>query len=236
MKKYNPNIHHRRSIRLKGYDYSQSGLYFITICTQNRQCLLGEISEGKMILNNAGKMVENCWYEIPAHFPNIKLHHMVVMPNHFHGIIEIVGANKYSPHEYSPRKMANNHSPHNHLPDNGVKNTPPDDGAKNVSPDKGANNNSPQQSGTIGSVVRGFKIGVSKWFRKNYPHQYPVGQPVWQRNYYEHIIRNANEYQRIAQYIINNPQKWENDKLNFDVGNTVLEPTPEYVHKLWMIE
>jgi len=87
----NPDIHHRRSIRLKGYDYSQTGLYFITICTQNRLCLFGEIENGEMILNNAGIMIEHQWQELIYHFDNIKLHEFIVMPNHFHGIIEFAG-------------------------------------------------------------------------------------------------------------------------------------------------
>jgi len=89
MKKYNPDIHHRRSIRLKGYDYSQAGLYFVTICCQNRAHLFGEIIEGKMALKDAGKMVEKIWHEIPNDFKNIHLHEYITMPNHIHGIIEI---------------------------------------------------------------------------------------------------------------------------------------------------
>jgi REP element-mobilizing transposase RayT len=87
--KYNPNIHHRRSIRLKGYDYSQAGAYFITICTKNRECFFGSIINGKMILNNAGKIADECWLEISKHFPNAILHEHIVMPNHVHGIIEL---------------------------------------------------------------------------------------------------------------------------------------------------
>lgn len=93
---YNPKKHHRRSIRLKGYDYSQAGLYFITICCKNKAYLFGNISvEGenippKMILNNAGKIAEECWLDIPKHFPNVILHEHIIMPNHIHGIIELV--------------------------------------------------------------------------------------------------------------------------------------------------
>lgn len=86
--KYNPNILHRRSIRLKGYDYSQNGLYFITICCHAKACLFGEVINGKMILNNAGKLSDKCWMEIPIHFPNVVLHEYVIMPNHVHAIIE----------------------------------------------------------------------------------------------------------------------------------------------------
>ena len=86
--KYQPKKHHRRSIRLKGYDYSQAGLYFITICLQNRKCLYGNVNNGKMILNDAGRIVEKWYYELENKYPDKKCHKMVVMPNHFHCIIE----------------------------------------------------------------------------------------------------------------------------------------------------
>ena len=92
MAKYNPKKHHRRSIRLKGYDYTQAGLYFVTFCVQNRLSLFGNIENGKMDLNDAGKMVTIEWLKLPERFKNIKLHEYVVMPNHFHAILEIVGA------------------------------------------------------------------------------------------------------------------------------------------------
>lgn len=87
---YNPKIHHRRSIGLKGYDYSRQGLYFITICCDKRRCLFGEITKGQMVLNEAGKFTNECWKEIPGHFPNAVLHEYIIMPNHVHGIIELV--------------------------------------------------------------------------------------------------------------------------------------------------
>ncbi|MEM2174632.1 MAG: transposase, partial [Candidatus Micrarchaeia archaeon] len=153
--KFNPEKYHRRSIRLKGYDYSQPGAYFITICTKDRKCLFGNVIDGKMILNDAGHIAQKCWLEIPDHYPNVILDEFIIMPNHIHGIIIInVGANNNSP------RQINNNSP------------------------RQANDNSPQPSlfrspsGTIGSIVRGFKIGVTKWFRQN-TNIYDV----WQRNY-----------------------------------------------------
>lgn len=171
---YNPEKHHRRSILLKGYDYSQSGLYFITICVQDRIHLFGKIEQGKMILNDIGKVAQQCWQEIPQHFPNMQLHEFVIMPNHIHGIIEIV-------------VRANNHSPQQPI-----------------------QTGSPQQSPSkpIGSAIRGFKIGVTKWCRSN-TNIYTL----WQRNYYEHIIRSDEAYYTIAHYIITNPQRWQEDKL-----------------------
>lgn len=182
---YNPQIHHRRSIRLKGYDYSQAGLYFITICTQNRECLFGEFRSPEMILNDAGNIANECWLVIPNHFPNVILHEFIVMPNHIHGIVELktesVGAENFPPYITNGANDSN-----------------------------GANDDSPLRSPskTIGSMVRGYKIGVTKWMRQN-----TDVYDVWQRNYWEHIIRNENEYLRIAEYIINNPQQWDNDTL-----------------------
>jgi len=85
--KYNPDIHHRRSIRLKGYDYSQNGAYFVTICTHNRECLFGKIVDGEMCINEWGKIAKRCWLEIPQHYPNVSLDEFVIMPNHIYGIL-----------------------------------------------------------------------------------------------------------------------------------------------------
>jgi len=183
--KYNPEKHHRRSIRLKNYDYASSGAYFVTIVTHQRQCLFGAIVDGAMRLNEWGAIAERCWMEIPQHYPHASLDAFVIMPNHVHGIIilndngSIVGANNHSPFV----------------------------GANNHSPFVGANNHSPQRNDrprgttqTIGSIVRGFKIGVTKWFRQNTDIY-----NVWQRNYYEHIIRNDMELQRVREYIVKNP-------------------------------
>jgi len=208
--KYNPAIHHRSSIRLKGYDYSRAGMYFVTICVKRRSekffaFTFGEIVDGEMVLNNAGKIVEKCWLEIVQHYPNAVLHEYVVMPNHVHGIIElindgndtqpsVVGAKNFSPHEtpnetsFSPNKTPV-FSPNDNDTQTSVMR------AKNFSPLRGT-------SRTIGAIVRGFKIGVTK----------QLGYSVWQRNYWEHIIRNEQSYQRIANYIINNPQNWNNDE------------------------
>ncbi|QKG80619.1 transposase [Tenuifilum thalassicum] len=188
MNKYKPNIHHRHSIRLRGYDYSQAGAYFITICTQNRTCLFGNVVDGNMVLNDAGMVAQNCWLEIPKHFPNTTLDEFVIMPNHIHGIIviNIVGANNHSPLQCSPQQQQN-HSPL-HLPQQTSELF-----------------QSPSRS--IGSIVRGFKIGVTKWFRQDTDVYH-----VWQRNYYEHIVRNDDELNAIRQYIINNPLKWRDDE------------------------
>lgn len=202
--RYNPAIHHRKSIRLKDYDYAKEGLYFITICCHENACLLGEIREenndllSEMILNEAGKVAEMCWVNIPTHFPNIILHEYVIMPNHIHGIIEIspkiMRTNQYSPHNDDGRTKGVSFR---HSPNSDTDNIR----AKNISPLP----RSPSK--TIGSVVRGFKIGVTKWFRQN-----TDVHNVWQRNYYDIIIRDDKAYQNISSYIVNNPAKWAIDK------------------------
>ena len=214
MSRYNPQKHHRRSIRLQGYDYSQEGLYFITICCQDRAHLFGEIVDGEMIFNDAGLQAQKCWQDIPNHFPNAVLHEYIIMPNHIHGIIEFVGANQYSPNNNSP----NNNSPNQTFSDNGndvenndkEKNLELVNGTKNFSPLPNATWRSPSK--TIGSVIRGFKIGVTKWMRNN-----TTVANVWQRNYYDHIIRNEQDYERISEYIKNNPILWKEDRF-YDNG------------------
>jgi putative transposase len=179
--KYNHDIHHRRSIRLKGYDYSQAGLYFITICTQNRLCLFGEIKNGEMVLNDAGMMIEHQWQELICRFGNIKLHEFIVMPNHFHGIVEFVG-----------------------VPLVGTQNMeqPPTMGQpQGIAP-------------TVGNVVGAFKsFSTNEYIRNVKQNNWRTfDNKLWQRNYYEHIIRNEKSYYQISEYIQTNPLKWQDDK------------------------
>jgi putative transposase len=184
--KYNSDIHHRRTIRLQGYDYSQKGGYFVTIVTQNRECLFGNIEKGKMVLSKAGDMIRQIWCELPDTFFNIKLDEFIIMPNHIHGII-IVKASfvKKDKDEKSAYR-------------------------------KGAGTRPAFSGITIGDIVGSFKsitthkyiLGVKnyKWIR--------FYKKLWQRNYWEHIIRNDNELNSIREYIINNPLKWEIDEEN----------------------
>jgi len=169
--KYNPDIHHRRSIRLQGYDYSSPGAYFVTICTQNRECLFGDIVNGKMVLNDIGKIVADEWIKTGDIRDEIELDAWVVMPNHFHGIVMI---------RRGDRPVAPTSAP---LPGPRPK--------------------------SIGSLMSGFKSAVTK--RINKIRQTP-GISVWQRNFYEHIIRNETELGNIRQYIINNPLNWQSDE------------------------
>ena len=183
--KYNPVIHHRRSIRLKGYDYSQPCAYFITICTHNRECLFGEIVDRSMVLNKFGLFVQNEWKNTSLVRRNVIVDEYIVMPNHVHGILIITdddtdhrrGVLQYAPtvsHEFPLSDTNTFHSP----------------------------------SKTIGAIIRGFKSATTKQI--NQMRQSP-GIPVWQRNYHERIIRNENELNKIRHYIINNLLNWTND-------------------------
>jgi putative transposase len=221
--KYNPNRHYRRSIRLKEYDYSQAGLYFITICCKNRACLFGDITDGEMVLNDAGQMVATQWLELSNRFKNIELHEYVVMPNHFHGILQIVGATlvvAQNNNEIQNKTDTQNNSETQKGQPHGIAPT-------GITP----------TGKTVGDMVGAFQsIATVEYIRgvKNNNWQ-PFDGKLWQRNYWEHIIRNENEYNRIAQYIINNPIKWGNDKLNEETENMVMEETTEYKSEIWMV-
>lgn len=207
MNRYNPGIYHRRSIRLKGYDYSQAGLYFITICCQDRICRFGHVKNGEIILNDAGKLIETEWLNLKTRFSGIKLHDYVVMPNHFHAILEIVGATLVvAPNDDDAQNVSGTHN---------------DDDSKNVS---GTQNDGDLQKGqpqgiaptdtvknkTIGDMMDAFKsITTVEYIRgvKTFGWR-PFDSKLWQRNYHEHIIRNEQSYRIISEYIINNPVKW----------------------------
>ena len=184
--RHDPEKHHRRSIRLKGYNYSQAGCYYLTVVTQNRECLFGDVVDGKMVLNGAGRVAQTCWLEIPNHFPNVHLDAFIIMPNHIHGIIFIIN-------------------------DEMGKSV----GVQNFEPLQRSNQNKYQQiiPHSIGSIIRGFKIGVTKWFRHNTDIY-----TVWQRNYWEHVIRDEKELNHIQEYTINNPLKWDFDDENPNLG------------------
>lgn len=188
---YDPKMHHRKSIRLKGYDYSQVGLYFITLCCQDRAHLFGHIKNDEMILNDAGKMVEMEWMNLKNRFPHIELNEFVTMPNHFHGILEIVGATLVVAQNDIDAQNKNRQPQENGQPQ-GIAPAPK----------------------TVGDMMDAFKsITTVEYIRgvKKLDWQ-PFDGKIWQRNYWEHIIRNSDEYQRIAEYIITNPQEWKNDK------------------------
>ena len=216
---YNSNIHHRKSIRLKGYDYSQAGLYFITICVQDRECLFGKIENGEMILNDAGKMVENEWLKIPNRFTNVHLHEYVVMPNHFHAIMEIAVGATLVVDQNDDNTNNDGIKIGGIRNDNGIANN---DVGNDIADNDIADNENGQPQGfaptkpkTVGDMVGAFQsIATVEYIRgvKQLGWQ-PFNGKLWQRNYWEHIIRDEQSYQRISAYIINNPKKWNDDSL-----------------------
>ncbi|HDR16333.1 MAG TPA: hypothetical protein ENN79_12780 [Desulfobacteraceae bacterium] len=216
--RYNFDVHHRRSIRLEDYDYSQSGMYFVTVCMQNRECFLGEIIDEQMVLKDAGRMVESVWGELQVRFNHIQLGQFVVMPNHIHGIFVLHGRGEpcVRPHASVEQTSVGNRSgepcvrPHASVEQTSVGNR---SGEHKVRPYG-------TLPDTVGRIVQAFKsmttheytIGVKK---HGWP---PFPGKLWQRNYYEHIIRNENELNRIREYIANNPMKWEFDQENPDLS------------------
>jgi len=171
MKKTLPN---RQSIRMKNYDYSIPGYYFITICTHNKVHRFGNITGGQMQLNHFGDIVLQQWNKLPGQYPNIQLDQFTLMPNHIHGIFQII--------------------------DFGI---------------------------TAGEIVGAFKSlcvhYCLKWIQSNNP-SFNMGR-LWQRNFWEHIVRDENELYQLREYIINNPIKWKNDELNAGAENIIPCPT-----------
>lgn len=220
---YNPNIHHRRSIRLKGYDYSQAGLYFVTICCENREHCFGKIENDEMVLNDAGKMIDTQWLALTTRFQNIALHEYIVMPNHFHGILQIVGATLVVAQNNAPKNNVgatlvvaqNDGGDENNIGDENnnraTTRVAPTDG---VGINNGATTRVAPTTKTVGDMMDAFKsITTVEYIRgvKTLGWQRFDGK-IWQRNYHEHIIRNEQSYQTISDYIINNPAKWKDDK------------------------
>ena len=192
--------HHRRSIRLKGYDYKQAGAYFVTVVAKDRACLFGEIAHGERRLNDAGRIIQSVWNELPNHYPGVECDAFVVMPNHVHAIIVLVGV--------GPRAY----------PDKGQ---PPKSGQpQGVAPTM-ALADVVHRFKTV--TTKRYIDGVKKsgWV--------PFVGRLWQRNYYKHIIRNEEELTRIREYVANNPLQWEDDRENPLRSDTVgagLKPAP----------
>lgn len=181
------NKYRIESARLKGWDYSSPGYYFITIVTKNREHWFGQIVDGKMNLSEIGEIAEQYWAEIPCHFPFVKLDEYIVMPNHIHGIIIIENTVNHdkSVESVETQNLAS------------LRSTVSNVLVSNFGP----------QSKNIASIIRGFKIGVTKYAtNNNIPFK-------WQPRFYDHIIRD-NDLNRIRQYMLNNPLNWEMDDNN----------------------
>ncbi len=273
---YNPKIHHRKSIRLKGYDYSKSGMYYITMTTQNWLCLFGHVKNGIMIFNDAGAMLESVWCDIPKYYTGFDVDEYVVMPNHFHGIIVIneddsnelsfkgvaTGDNPNEPVGVGPSANPNDRidsnkgvgpsaNPNDRIDSNkevGSSANPNDriDSNKRVgpsanpkgepNPDDRINSNKGADAGirpdeqvgdaqtedqistklSLPDVIGRFKSMVMTHYSTGVKEKgwSPFYKKLWHRNYYDHIIRNEKDYERIVEYIRLNPENWERDKNN----------------------
>ncbi|MEJ5245590.1 MAG: transposase [Bacteroidota bacterium] len=209
MTKYQ-NKYRIESIRLPNYDYSQPSAYFITICTHNKIHYFGEITNGKMQLNEFGKIVEECWNKIPEHFMHVSLDYFVIMPNHFHGILII--NNEETQHAVSLQKTNKNKSQCRDIAC--YVSTKSVDDEKPVETQHAASLQKINQfgclvSGSLPVIIRSFKSACTKQINTLRPATIP---PIWQRNYYEHIIRNEKSLSEIRNYIQNNPLNWEQDE------------------------
>ena len=182
------NLPRRRAMRLRDYDYSQPGAYFVTICVQHRKCLLGTITHGKMRLNEIGQIVVKRWNRIPQHFPSVELYEYVIMPNHIHGIIAWDIAETRNPQ-----------------PIVGARSPRP--------PENAANRRGEVPSPSLGKIVAYFKYQSTKHINQRYD---TPGTRIWQRNYYDHVIRDNIDLQRLRQYVQDNPMKWALDQLHPD--------------------
>lgn len=176
----------RKALRLKDYDYSKPGFYFVTICSYMQFSLFGEINNDILGLNENGLIIDCFWNKIPNKFPNIQLDEYVIMPNHIHGIIQII----------SPVGADMEVRPYHDGP-------------------KGCDNPTDYVS-SIPEIIQWYKSITTKEYEK-YIHALAPGFPqvkLWQRNYYERIIRDENELNNVRAYIINNPMNWNTDKEN----------------------
>jgi putative transposase len=167
-----PSLHKRRSIRLKGFDYTQGGAYFVTLCTLGKICIFGEVVDGEMQLSEWGEIARAYWLEIPQHFPDIQLDEFVVMPNHIHGIVVKQSA------QHTPQREERFGKP---VP------------------------------GSLPSIIRSFKSAVTKCINANRDQP---GRSIWQRNYYERVMRSHKEMETLRRYISENPQRWDLDSEN----------------------
>ena len=165
-----PDKHHRKSIRIPGYDYSQEGHYFVTICMNHRELLFGDIVDGEMVLNEFGKIIAETWQWLAKQYVYINLDESVIMPNHLHGIVEFM----------------------NDCSRGGSRTSPTDTKRK-----------------PLGRIIGAFKTVSTKRINQI---QNTLGLKLWQRNYWEHVIRDDYDLYRIRQYIVDNPFKWKDDK------------------------
>ena len=229
---YNPQIHHRRSIRLKGYDYSQAGLYFITICCEDREYRFGKIENDEMTLNEYGTIAYNEWIKLTERFSYFELDVFQIMPNHMHAIIALNNAGAgftpaqnndvctgFTPTQNKPVRAGFTPAQNSAQNNDEIYDQSPN-GQPQMSLHLTDNDNraTAMDAHTIGDIIGAYKslvaneclkIWKTKWVGAN---PAPKMGKLWQTNYHEHIIRNQQSYQKISEYIVNNPAKWLENK------------------------
>ena len=228
MQKYNPKYHHRRSIRLKDYDYAKEGLYFITLCVQDRANLFGKVEKGEMKLNAFGIIAEEEWLNTPNIRSNIVIHEHIIMPNHIHGIIEILfnKGHKNKTGEFkSPSqsigaivrgykiatiKRIKDYIKRAEESSFSIENPDESFSSKENSEDSSFSRTNSGESSFSGISTGELQFAPTAPTNKILKLKFKI----WQRNYYDIIIRDEKAFNNISNYIINNPKKWEEDKFN----------------------
>ena len=197
-KETNTKKNTRKPPRLKKWNYAHPAAYFVTICAHNKKCVFGDVRNGEMALNNAGRMVERVWDEIPAHFPHVELDVHIVMPNHVHGVIiqtemKFVGAPLVGARRPAYRAGTRPAPTTNRVPDRTSDRVP---------------------TRTLGEIVGAFKSMSTNEYIRNVKNNgwRRFNTRLWQRNYYDHVVRDEHDLTRIREYIVNNPAKWSDDE------------------------
>ncbi len=200
------NKYRIQSSRLPGWDYRNAGGYFVTICTQNRECWFGEIRNGEMLLSDIGKIADQYWREIPEHFKNVQTDEFVIMPNHSHGILFLMEYNQNQKCRCCCRDVAMQR-----LYNNGDGGG---DGDDDLIPKNLKMSQISPKPGSLSTIIRSYKSAVKRWAgQNNYPDF------AWQPRFYDRVIRNNLELQHIREYIWQNPQKWELDSNHPQIQN-----------------
>ena len=202
----------RRSIRLPGWEYSREGVYFITVCTRNREYLFGDIVDDLMHLNAPGTMVVEVWDRLPERFPFMQMDARVLMPNHLHGIIVIDRRGESCIRPPAPHPPNIIHSDQGDHPDRGEPKVRP----------YGKIHPQGTGAGSIGRIVQAFKSMTTRQYLQGMREHgwQPIPGKLWQRNYYERIVRDEEEWQRISDYIAANHLNWALDRENREVVKT----------------
>ena len=213
---YDPRIHHRPSIRLRGHNYGGGGAYFVTCCVEGKECLFGRVEEATMLINESGQVIQQAWAAIPQRFPSVMLDAFQVMPNHWHGILVIPGAG------LEPALAVATGAPVIHpvrpapSPRSGQALGPAKAGARfdithrpRAKP-RGSHGPTRDHRPSLGDVVGAFKsistIAVNRLLSRK--------GPLLQEDYFEHVIRNVDSLEKVRDYILTNPARWQEDPEN----------------------